>query len=175
MARRHGRRDPDAGGATAVPRTAPEHEGPFDRARPLPRERRPDGVRRPLPSGLAARCAEGAARGTRSYLRAMAAHDQARHARHDARVLRTPRLLQERRQMSISVGLDEIKDVADAQAPFAYLLTVSDSASAHAIAITPAFAGDVIVCDAGKSSRANAVARPNVSLLWPPGTPDGYS
>ncbi|MDQ1448335.1 MAG: hypothetical protein QOC79_1306, partial [Actinomycetota bacterium] len=39
--------------------------------------------------------------------------------------------------MSIRVELGELRAVAGAQAPFAYLLTVSDDESAHAVAIAP--------------------------------------
>jgi hypothetical protein len=77
--------------------------------------------------------------------------------------------------MSIQVELGELRDVAAGQAPFAYLLTVSDDASAHAVAITPLIGEGSITCDAGNRSCANARARPNVSLLWPPARPDDYS
>jgi hypothetical protein len=77
--------------------------------------------------------------------------------------------------MSIKVELGEVRAVAAEQAPFAYLLTVSADASAHAVAITPNIGAEVITCDAGNRSCANARERPNVSLLWPPATPDDYS
>ena len=77
--------------------------------------------------------------------------------------------------MSIKVEVDDIRAVADGQAPFAYFISVSDDASAHMIAIRPAIGATDIVCEVGKTSRANAVARPTVSLLWPPATPDDYS
>jgi hypothetical protein len=77
--------------------------------------------------------------------------------------------------MSIAVELHELREIAAGQAPFAYLLTVSDNASAHAVAIRPVIGDGAITCDAGKSSCANATARPHVSLLWPPATPDDYS
>ena len=67
------------------------------------------------------------------------------------------------------------KAVAAEQMPFAYLLTVTDDASAHAVAITPTFGGGEITCDAGKTSCANATARARVSLLWPPASPGDYS
>ena len=77
--------------------------------------------------------------------------------------------------MSIRVELDEVRTIAADQAPFAYLLTVSDDASPHAVAITPDIGEASITCEAGKRSCANARARPNVSLLWPPSRPDDYS
>jgi hypothetical protein len=77
--------------------------------------------------------------------------------------------------MSIPVEMDEVRAVAANQAPFAYLLTVSDDASPHAVAIRPAIGGAEITFEAGKRSCANAHARPSVSLLWPPARPDDYS
>jgi hypothetical protein len=87
--------------------------------------------------------------------------------------------------MSIRVELDELNAVAVRQAPFAYLLTVSDDGRAHAVAITPRIHasgagastadGGSITCDAGRRSCANARSRPNVSLLWPPAEPGDYS
>jgi hypothetical protein len=81
--------------------------------------------------------------------------------------------------MSIRVELDAnlqaLRDLAAQQAPFAYLLTVSDDQTAHAVAITPAIGADSITCVAGGRSCANASARSSVSLLWPPARPDDYS
>ena len=77
--------------------------------------------------------------------------------------------------MSIEVALADVRAVAAQQARFAYLLTVSDDQSAHAVAISPEIGTASITCDAGNRSCANARSRPNVSLLWPPATPDDYS
>jgi hypothetical protein len=77
--------------------------------------------------------------------------------------------------MSIKVELSEVRDVAAAQMGFAYLLTVTDDATPHLIAITPVFGDGEITCDAGKTSRRNVGARPNVSLLWPPVVASDYS
>lgn len=77
--------------------------------------------------------------------------------------------------MSIPVSLDELRDVAADQAPFAYLLTVTDDATAHAVAVKVLIDDGVVSCDAGKGSCANASARPDVSLLWPPATANDYS
>src|SRR5262245_38635186 len=77
--------------------------------------------------------------------------------------------------MSIRVELTELRAVAQQQTPFAYLMTVSDDAAAHAVAITPRIDNDVITCEAGQHRCANAIPRPNVSLLWPPADPGDYS
>lgn len=77
--------------------------------------------------------------------------------------------------MSIPVQLSELRDVLAGQAPYAYLLTTSDDATPHAVAITPVLGDDTISAEAGRHSCANASTRPNVSLLWPPAVFDDYS
>jgi len=77
--------------------------------------------------------------------------------------------------MSIRVELSELRDVAERQMSFAYLLTVSDDESAHAVAITPHVGESTITCSVGNRSTQNALARPNVSLLWPPAELGDYS
>jgi hypothetical protein len=77
--------------------------------------------------------------------------------------------------MSIRVELEELRAVAEQQMPFAYLMTVSGDGAARAVAIRPHITDDVITCEAGRHSCENAIARPNVSLLWPPADPADYS
>ena len=77
--------------------------------------------------------------------------------------------------MSIPVELADLPDAVAHQAPFAYLLTVTDDGRAHAVATTPAFDGGVVSCDAGMRTCANARARHGVTLLWPPARPDDFS
>jgi hypothetical protein len=77
--------------------------------------------------------------------------------------------------VSIKVDLSEVAAVAAQQAPFAYLLTVSDEATTHVVAVTVAFGAEGLACTAGATSCRNAAARPNVSLLWPPAVPTDYS
>jgi hypothetical protein len=77
--------------------------------------------------------------------------------------------------MSIPVQLDQLRAVVAGQAPFAYLLTVTDDAAAHAVAVAVALDDGTLSCEAGTTSRANAATRPQVSLLWPPARPDDYS
>jgi hypothetical protein len=77
--------------------------------------------------------------------------------------------------MSIAVELDELREVARGQMPFAYLLTVTDEGTAHAVALSIDIGDGVLTCEAGKTSCANASARPRVSLLWPPAEPGDYS
>jgi hypothetical protein len=77
--------------------------------------------------------------------------------------------------MSIAVDLSELGSVAAGQAPFAYLLTVSDDGRPHAVAIRPAVREHDVTFSAGTRSCANASVRPDVSLVWPPATEGDYS
>ena len=77
--------------------------------------------------------------------------------------------------MSIPVELSELRTVAAGQADFAYLLTVSDDSRPHAVAVRVDIGDGVVSCEAGRTSCANAMARPDVSFLWPPGAPGDYS
>jgi len=77
--------------------------------------------------------------------------------------------------VSIQVAIDDVRAVVAEQAPFAYLLTVSEGDKVHLVALNPAVGDRAITCESGRTSCRNANARPNVSLLWPPGEPGGYS
>jgi hypothetical protein len=77
--------------------------------------------------------------------------------------------------MSVKVDLDELAaTMRDYR--FAYLLTVSDDQRAHAVAVTPVVADGVLTLDGlGNRTLANLTARPQVTLLFPPAAPGGYS
>jgi hypothetical protein len=77
--------------------------------------------------------------------------------------------------VSISVALDELERVS-AEYGFAYLITVADDGRPHLVALTPRFTGSgIFVAEVGRRSLANATTRPNVTLVWPPVEPGGYS
>lgn len=76
--------------------------------------------------------------------------------------------------MSIPVDLDALGE-ALAGRSLAYLLTVSDDGRPHAVSVVPTLDGGVLTMEVGRRSAANAAARPDVSLLWPPSEPGGYS
>lgn len=77
--------------------------------------------------------------------------------------------------MSIPVELHALAD-AIAEHSFAYLLTVSDDARPHAVAVVPTLHdGALVVASAGRRTSANAVARSNVSLVYVPAEPGDYS
>ena len=57
----------------------------------------------------------------------------------------------------------------------AYVVTVRDDATAHIAHLTMRLDGDVLRCGASRSAAANVTVRPNISVLWPPYEPGGYS
>jgi hypothetical protein len=77
--------------------------------------------------------------------------------------------------MSIPVALEQLRNETRRFALAPYLLTVSDDARPHAVAVAAAWQGDTLALEVGKRSASNAGARPRVSLLWPPDEPGGYS
>lgn len=77
--------------------------------------------------------------------------------------------------MSIPVPLDGLRAALAERGAGAYLLTVSDALSPHAVHVPLQCDGDVLVVEVGKRTAANAAARSVVSLLCPLRTPDDYS
>ena len=77
--------------------------------------------------------------------------------------------------MSVKVDLDQLAD-ALADFTFAYLITVGDDYRAHTVAVQPALADGILdVGTIGKSTRRNAEAHPDVTVVWPPREPGGYT
>lgn len=61
--------------------------------------------------------------------------------------------------------------------PFAYLITVDDDYRAHTVTVEPVL-HDSTVLDVGLiggGSRTNLARRSDVTLVWPPAEPGGYS
>lgn len=77
--------------------------------------------------------------------------------------------------MSMKVELGELAERLDDYG-FAYLITVGDAGRAHVLAVTPELTdAGLAVSGVGRHSVANAGARPDVTLVWPPTTDGGYS
>jgi len=77
--------------------------------------------------------------------------------------------------MSIPVSLDKLAETLP-RYPYAYLLTVDDASRSHVVAVVPTLRdGQLRIGGLGNRSRANAAARPGVSLVWPPAEAGGYS
>ncbi len=77
--------------------------------------------------------------------------------------------------MSAKVDLDQLES-ALAEYSFAYLVTVNDDFRAHTVAVTPVLADGVFsIDDIGGSTGRNAADHPDVTLVWPPRDPSGYT
>lgn len=77
--------------------------------------------------------------------------------------------------MSVKVDLDQLAD-ALADYAFAYLITVNDDYHAHTVAVEPLLADGVIdVGTVGGSTRRNVASHSDVTLVWPPTRPGGYT
>ncbi|MGN6130671.1 MAG: pyridoxamine 5'-phosphate oxidase family protein [Nocardioidaceae bacterium] len=77
--------------------------------------------------------------------------------------------------MSVKVDLTRLGETMG-DYDFAYLLTVSDDARAHAVAVQPRLEDQALrVTGLGNRTRANLSARDAVTLLFPPREQGGYS
>ena len=77
--------------------------------------------------------------------------------------------------MSVGVELDKLQDEVARFGVTPYLLTVSDDGKPHATAVTVRWSGPDLVAGVGKRSASNATARPDVTLLWAPFEPGGFT
>jgi hypothetical protein len=77
--------------------------------------------------------------------------------------------------VSIAVELDELRARIEEFPTDPYLLTVGDDGRSHSVAVTLRWDGDLLVAPAGRTTLANARARPLVALLWPPPSRGGFS
>ncbi len=77
--------------------------------------------------------------------------------------------------MSVKVDLEELSATL-ANYGWAYLVTVSDNAKAHVLAVSPTLSpGGLSVAGVGRHSQANATTNPNVTLAYPPTEAGGYT
>jgi hypothetical protein len=77
--------------------------------------------------------------------------------------------------MSVKVDLDQLSE-ALAGFSFAYLITVGDDFRAHTVAVEPVYSDGVLdVGEMGRHTRANVDAHADVTLIWPPRQPGGYT
>ncbi|MDZ4264489.1 MAG: pyridoxamine 5'-phosphate oxidase family protein [Mycobacterium sp.] len=77
--------------------------------------------------------------------------------------------------MSVKVDLDQLAATM-ADFTFAYLVTVGDDYRAHTVAVHPVLADGVLgVGRVGNSTRRNAGSHADVTLVWPPREPGGYT
>jgi hypothetical protein len=76
--------------------------------------------------------------------------------------------------MSVAVGLDELRSKS-AEYGWAYLLTVRDDLRPHVVAVSPTWTDGALVMSVGRGSARNAVARPSITLCFPPVEAAGFS
>lgn len=77
--------------------------------------------------------------------------------------------------MNIQVSLDRLRSVVSERGAGAYVLTVSDDGSPHAVNQDVCWDAGALLCDVGTRTAANASARPRVSLLFPARHDGDYS
>ena len=77
--------------------------------------------------------------------------------------------------MSVKVDLDKLAD-ALSDFSFGYLITVGDDYRAHTVAVEPVLTDGVFdVGQMGSGTRRNAGEHPDVTVIWPPAEPGGYT
>jgi hypothetical protein len=77
--------------------------------------------------------------------------------------------------MSVKVELAELRSRIE-EYGFAYLVTVGDDGRAHVLSVWPDVTADGLLVDGvGRHSQENAASRPDVTLVWPPSDPAGFS
>ena len=70
--------------------------------------------------------------------------------------------------MSVPVPIDALSAQLERYGPVAYVLTVSNDGRPHSVSVAVGLDGDDLVLSVGRTTAANAGARPGVTLLWPP-------
>jgi hypothetical protein len=76
--------------------------------------------------------------------------------------------------MSIPVAIPDLAAALDDYG-WAYLLTVKNDLRPHTVAVSPTWSGAALVMEAGRRTVANAAARAEITLCYPPPDADGYS
>lgn len=77
--------------------------------------------------------------------------------------------------VTVPVGLDQVRAEAAKYGDTPYLLTVSEDGRPHAVSVRVGFEEGEITMPGGNRSRANASARPEVTLLWPTAEDGGFT
>lgn len=76
--------------------------------------------------------------------------------------------------MSIAVPLEELP-AALIEYPWGYLITVGDDLRGRTLAVPTAIDDGVLRCVAGERTRGFALARPEVTMVFPPSSGTAYS
>jgi hypothetical protein len=75
--------------------------------------------------------------------------------------------------MSVAVDLDALAERVAEYGARAYLLTVTDDQTPHAVSVHVELHDGRLVTSVGRTTGANLAQRPTVTLLWPPSEPAG--
>ncbi|TSD93625.1 pyridoxamine 5'-phosphate oxidase family protein [Skermania sp. ID1734] len=77
--------------------------------------------------------------------------------------------------MSVKVDLAQLADSL-ADFDYAYLATVGDDYRVHTVVVSPGFTdGALEVGEIGRHTRNNVTSHRDVTLIWPPRAPGGYT
>ncbi|MDO8364006.1 MAG: pyridoxamine 5'-phosphate oxidase family protein [Actinomycetota bacterium] len=76
--------------------------------------------------------------------------------------------------MSIAVPLEELP-AALAAYPWGYLVTVGDDQRAHTLAVPTVWSDGGLQASVGRTTRANVLARPQLTMVFPHPSPGEYS
>ena len=77
--------------------------------------------------------------------------------------------------MSVAVALEALAAKVAEFGDHPYLITVGSDGRAHVVSVAARLDGAQVAVAAGRTSRANAEARPAVTLLWPAAASGPYS
>jgi hypothetical protein len=73
------------------------------------------------------------------------------------------------------VLLNGLREQTTEFGPSAYVITVTGDGRPHVVSVAVDWSDDQLVFGAGRSTLANAAARPEIALFWAPIEPGGYS
>lgn len=77
--------------------------------------------------------------------------------------------------MSVPVALDALAEQVESYGPVAFVVTTSDDGRPHTVSVRVELEAGVLRCAVGRTTAANATARPGVTVLWPPAADPRYS
>ena len=77
--------------------------------------------------------------------------------------------------MSVAVALDRLREEIDRYGAGAYLLSVTEEATPHAVSVSVGWSDDELAVEAGRRTASNLEAHPTVTLLWPATEPTGFA
>lgn len=76
--------------------------------------------------------------------------------------------------MSVSVPLDVLADRVREHGGVAFVVSVGDDGRPHTVSAAVSAGPDGLRATVGRTTAANAAARPDVTVLWPPGSDPRY-